>query len=219
MNTFTFGKLLASLRKNHNLTQQQLADKLSVSPKTISKWECGNSMPDITILKELTTIFNVPIEDLLQGKIVSPPNNLESKHSKNKILIITIPIIIVLIIITIVFLTRKFDKSNELNPTECFMLRTYHIDNIGQSNDENYLYITIHEFQVEGTFTIKLPIIISKDLEVGKNYEFTFKTDKRYSTIATDSLFAKAEVINVQITDKIGLEQISQSYCHNLSNK
>lgn len=56
---------IAELRKQNGMTQQELGDILSVSYKTISKWETGSSYPDINILPELATIFNVSVDALL----------------------------------------------------------------------------------------------------------------------------------------------------------
>ena len=55
------GKLIQNLRREKKLTQQELADKLGVSPKTISKWETGNGLPDISLLKKVSEIFNITI--------------------------------------------------------------------------------------------------------------------------------------------------------------
>jgi transcriptional regulator with XRE-family HTH domain len=57
MSQCTIGEKIAELRKAKGLSQKDLADKLSVSNKTISKWECGNGEPDINLLKKISTIF------------------------------------------------------------------------------------------------------------------------------------------------------------------
>ena len=53
MNQLTIGKFIAQKRKEKNLTQEQLAEILGVSNKTVSKWECGKCMPDYGIVKPL----------------------------------------------------------------------------------------------------------------------------------------------------------------------
>ena len=53
MNQLTIGKCIAQKRKEKNLTQEQLAETLGVSNKTVSKWECGKCMPDYSIVKPL----------------------------------------------------------------------------------------------------------------------------------------------------------------------
>ena len=59
------GKKIAQLRKEHNMTQKELASKLNVIDKTISRWECGYGLPDLAIIPEIAAIFNTSIEELL----------------------------------------------------------------------------------------------------------------------------------------------------------
>lgn len=65
-NTTNIGRKIASLRKERNLTQMDLADIMGVSYQAVSNWERGNSMPDISKLTTLTTALNINIEDLLE---------------------------------------------------------------------------------------------------------------------------------------------------------
>lgn len=68
INNQEFGLFLQSLRKEKGLTQKQLAEKLLLSDKAISKWERGLSFPDISLLIPLSEIFNVTTTELLCGK-------------------------------------------------------------------------------------------------------------------------------------------------------
>lgn len=210
------GQIISTKRKEKNLTQQELADILGVSPKTISKWETGNGLPDITFLKKISEILEITIEELLDGKIKEKEPKEDTSTTPNKIkniyLIFILLIGIIFILIIALIINIKPDQTKKLKDN-CTVIRTYYIDNIGKSNDENYLYITIHEFQVEGTYTLKLPMTISKDLEVGSSYEFTFKTTKLYTNTTTDNLFNNSEVINLKYTDKVGLDRTSKYYC------
>ena len=61
------GKFIAKKRKDLNLTQKELADKLYVTDKAVSKWERGLSLPDITLLKKLASELNVVVADILDG--------------------------------------------------------------------------------------------------------------------------------------------------------
>ena len=63
-----FGEALAKQRKNANLSQEQLAEKLNVTRQAISKWESGASMPDVETLKQLSAIFSVSIDTLVYGE-------------------------------------------------------------------------------------------------------------------------------------------------------
>ena len=64
----TLGKRITSLRKENNLTQEQLAEMLNVTPQAVSKWENDIACPDISLLPELAKTFNVSVDELLIGK-------------------------------------------------------------------------------------------------------------------------------------------------------
>jgi transcriptional regulator with XRE-family HTH domain len=88
---FCFGENLKELRTNRNLTQENLADYFGVSFQTISKWERGDSCPDISILPEIAIFFDVSIDDLLgvdnvksEQKINEYLDLYESERSKNR---------------------------------------------------------------------------------------------------------------------------------------
>jgi transcriptional regulator with XRE-family HTH domain len=69
MDTIKTGALLKSLRVSKGLTQQQVADQLFLSPKTISKWENGDGLPDITIISSVAALYGVTVDELLNGKV------------------------------------------------------------------------------------------------------------------------------------------------------
>lgn len=68
MDTVKIGKFLAELRRERELTQEQLAEKLGTSNKTISRWENGNYMPPVEMLMELSEFYGVSINELLSGR-------------------------------------------------------------------------------------------------------------------------------------------------------
>lgn len=69
MNQIKIGTLIRNLRKGKKLTQKQLADLITVSDKTISKWETGAGLPDIAIIAPLSEILEVDLSKLLMGEI------------------------------------------------------------------------------------------------------------------------------------------------------
>ncbi len=71
MDQIKIGKFIAKLRKEKNMTQQNLADKLGVSFKTVSKWETGKGMPDISLLQNLCEELEITINELLYGEIIN----------------------------------------------------------------------------------------------------------------------------------------------------
>ena len=69
MDQILIGKFIATRRKGKNLTQEQLAEKLGVSNKTISKWENGKCMPDYSIVKNLCEELDITVAELIDGKV------------------------------------------------------------------------------------------------------------------------------------------------------
>ncbi|WP_295090777.1 helix-turn-helix domain-containing protein [uncultured Catenibacterium sp.] len=68
MNQIMIGKFIAFKRKQKNLTQEQLAQILNISNKTVSKWETGKSMPDYTLVKPLCEALNISVSELIDGQ-------------------------------------------------------------------------------------------------------------------------------------------------------
>lgn len=80
MDQIKIGKFIASCRKSNNLTQIQLAEKLNITDRAISKWETGRSMPDSSIMLELCDILKISVNDLLCGEVVSMDNYKEKSE-------------------------------------------------------------------------------------------------------------------------------------------
>lgn len=68
MNQQIIGKFISQKRKEKNLTQEQLAEKLGVSNKTISKWETGKCMPDYSVIKNLCEELEITVAELMDGE-------------------------------------------------------------------------------------------------------------------------------------------------------
>jgi len=75
------GKFIAALRRREGLTQQELGERLGVTNKTVSRWENGNYMPDISTLEALSGMFGLSINDILSCRI---PEEGETKEQANK---------------------------------------------------------------------------------------------------------------------------------------
>lgn len=80
MDQLKIGKFIAKQRKAKNLTQMQLAEKLNITDKAISKWERGISMPDTSIMLELCDILKVSVKELLCGEVINMDNNSEKNE-------------------------------------------------------------------------------------------------------------------------------------------
>lgn len=84
MDQVKIGKFIAECRKKVNLTQMQLAEKLGITDKAVSKWERGIAMPDSSIVLELCDILNISVNDLLCGEVVTMDNY--NKEMENKLI-------------------------------------------------------------------------------------------------------------------------------------
>ena len=84
MNQVKIGKFIAECRKKEKLTQVQLAEKLNITDRAISKWETVKAMPDSSIMLELCDILKITVNDLLSGEIVTMDNY--NKELENNLL-------------------------------------------------------------------------------------------------------------------------------------
>ena len=82
MNQVKIGKFIAMCRKNKNLTQLQLAEKLNITDRAISKWETGKGMPDSGIMLELCNALDISVNELLSGEMIEM-NNFDKKAEEN----------------------------------------------------------------------------------------------------------------------------------------
>ena len=78
MDQIKIGKFIAQMRKDQGLTQRQLAELLSISDKTVSKWECGKGLPEASLMLPLCDALHMTVNDLLTGEKISP-----SEYQKN----------------------------------------------------------------------------------------------------------------------------------------
>ena len=84
MNQVKIGKFIAECRKKNGLTQMQLAEKLNITDRAVSKWENGKSLPDSSIMLELCAVLGISVNDLLSGEVVTM-NNYDENLEKNLI--------------------------------------------------------------------------------------------------------------------------------------
>ncbi len=86
MNQEQIGKFIAELRKEKELTQEELAEKLGVNVKSISRWENGKTMPDLSLLPILSKALNVEISELLNGRKMTKEELIELKDTIEKLI-------------------------------------------------------------------------------------------------------------------------------------
>ena len=82
MNNQTLGSMIATLRKEHNMTQLQLAEKMGVTDKAVSKWERDLSCPDVASLPRLAELFGITVDEMLQVKETARSQPTENKTEK-----------------------------------------------------------------------------------------------------------------------------------------
>lgn len=87
MNQKKIGEFIASLRKEKNLTQVELAEKLGISNKAVSKWETGRCLPDASLYSSLCGILRITVNDLLNGELINSENK-EAMTDKNLLSVI-----------------------------------------------------------------------------------------------------------------------------------
>ena len=81
MDQVRIGEFLRELRKERNKSQEQIAERFGVSSRSVSRWENGNTLPDISIMIELADYYDVDIRDLLSGERKSEEMNKELKET------------------------------------------------------------------------------------------------------------------------------------------
>ncbi len=113
MNQIKIGKFIAECRKKNNLTQMQLAEKLNITDRAISKWETGKAMPDSSIMLDLCNELKISVNELLSGEMIEMNNydkraeeNLlklnKSNENKSKMLLHSKIVILLLVLIIII---------------------------------------------------------------------------------------------------------------------
>ena len=84
MDMIKTGDFLRSLRKAKGLTQEDVATRLMLSPKTISRWENGLGLPDISIITDVATLYDVTVDEILKGQRNSKNLKEETEKSNDK---------------------------------------------------------------------------------------------------------------------------------------
>ena len=113
MDMIKIGKFITECRKKQNLTQTELAEKLSITDRAVSKWECGKSMPDSSIMLELCEILKISVNELLTGEALemtdynlqAEKNLIEMKKQKEESDRRLLTMEILIGIVSVIFLT------------------------------------------------------------------------------------------------------------------
>lgn len=101
---------IISLRKKHNMTQNELAEKLNYSDNAVSRWERGDVTPSVETLQQISEIFSVPLESLFKENVVVVLNNDEKKQkiAKLSVLLLFVMLIWFIVMVAYVYLDAIF---------------------------------------------------------------------------------------------------------------
>lgn len=166
MNQDKTGKFIAKLRKEKNMTQEELSEKMGVSINAVSKWERGISFPDVSLYKKLCSELGISIEELINGQKDSSEEAKEkaiintvkeaSKVKKNKNILIAIIVLSFTLIISgliIYFKSTKLDliyDSDELYIKSIDYLRNQEFKNNKHSKEKDFnVFFSYHGFGIE----------------------------------------------------------------------
>lgn len=192
MNQEKIGRLIAKMRKQKDLTQRQLGEMVGVGFRAVSKWERGLSMPDISIINELSEILGISSDELLNGELISKDDNqaisTSDKDSKplkknnKKLLLLIIPILIIITIIGMIIIRSNNQKPTEyiiksLNPNEYLVDGTLTIE-----GDD--LVVKINKIQFQNyNFSHTIVKNYKYDLILDNNLIFSFNSDNEYNNL------------------------------------
>ena len=127
MDQIKIGKFIASMRKEQSMTQRQLAAVLTMSDKTVSKWECGNGMPEVALMLPLCEVLRINVNELLSGERLDGADyqrkaeeNMmelvrEREESKKKIILaVVVCVLTILSGVTIILVSGLLEMSTWL---------------------------------------------------------------------------------------------------------
>ena len=100
----TVARNIAALRRESGMTQIELAQALSYSDKAVSKWERGESIPDVSVLKEIASLFSVSVDYLLEAEHDQPAAEMSRREKHNRAFITGMCILLVWMIATLFFI-------------------------------------------------------------------------------------------------------------------
>lgn len=120
MDQIRIGKFIVLLRKEQGITQRQLADQLGISDKTVSKWECGHGLPEVSLMLPLCGILHITVNELLSGEKISETDyrlkaekNMmsliqENRESKRNLLLSVVCVLITLIAVLALIILASY---------------------------------------------------------------------------------------------------------------
>ena len=188
------GSFLKELRMEKGLTQAELAEKLNTTNRSVSRWETGNTMPDISVLIELAEFYGVDIKEILDGERQSESMNEDTKltaqkvaeysekKSKKKtakvIILMLIPIIALTVLLVIVFSSR----SVEVLPENYTSYGQVDLDKTGTDNIINdYIIANMPESEENCHNFSNIKVFSTEQKNDGEYYVYAWVYEAAYS--------------------------------------
>lgn len=234
MDPMKTGIIISDARKKLKMTQKDLADKLFVSDKAVSKWERGLCFPDISVLIPLTEILNISLYDLLRGEKVNKKeveetikntinySNSEIKRKKKKYIIICSIIISIIVLVSIVSLIF-ISKNNDIGAI------------VDRDTIHTINYYSDYKTTIDNTNGEKLELIVMKlplrwkerqfivdDSTIKINYGVSYKdvvkayNDENY---VKEAMINNASVIFTMVSDVDSIEIRYTDYRYSISKE
>jgi len=137
-----FKEIIKKIRKENNLTQKDLADKYHVTYQAVSKWENGKSLPDITLIRQISKDYNISIDDMMDGIYEEKKIN-----NKRRIMFVAIPIFLIIIVAFLILLTNNSNDKGFESKTISSSCNDYKISGIISYNEtKSVIYIPKIEY-------------------------------------------------------------------------
>ena len=177
MNPSKIGTFISILRRERNMTQQDLGDLLGISGKSVSKWERGINCPDISMLSEIAQIFDVSIEELLKGEKNDTEVTIkdDGKYFK-RILILTIFAILILVIVLIIKNHYQYNVYRIESNSKMVDVDGYIIFN---PNNEIFLINTLNYKNASRKYADQITFILKNEEKELFNYQTTNYLEKK----------------------------------------
>lgn len=107
--TKTLGAMIASLRKEHGMTQLELATKMNVTDKAVSKWERDLSCPDVNSLPKLAELFGISVDELMSSKSAGQPESVAAKINKIVSLVLKAMVVAMGVAVFVLSILKEID--------------------------------------------------------------------------------------------------------------
>ena len=146
------GNKIQKLRKENNLTQEELAEKIDVTRQTISKWELNETTPDINYSKKLAETFNVSLDELLEVSLEEQlMKKIDNNSNISKMILVSLIIIGILTVGLLIILIINNEKYNSLNYSK-IIDKEVKCELNGNTYIRSYSFYekTGHVFQIDG---------------------------------------------------------------------